>query len=936
MSGITTGVGIFSGIDTASLISQLIAIEARPRAAAQIRLTQLQSQQAAILDINSRLLTLGTAAKSFRIDKTFGASKATSSNSSVLTATAKANATLGSFNFIVNRLVSTHQQISRGFADTNSSGVGATEFTIEVGGGRIDSSTKLSQLNGGLGVDRGKISVTDADGATATVDLSTAATISDVIEAINSTSGINVTASVDGYGLRIENVQSISNVFGSETASSLGIAKTAVGNVITGDQVLALSESTPLSLLRDGNGVWFEAIAGNLSTGGLTPDFVISVGGSNHSIYLGELRSNDPDPDAAAGATIVTRNAAATLGDLFNIIHEDTGGAVTASISADGASIQLDAADPITVTTGTTQRPTAAHLGLLGQPAGTTVTSTRLLAGLNSTLVSNLNGGAGLTATDLSISTKDGSVFNLSLDADASLTDLIKTINSDTGGAVTASLNNIGNGIKLTDNTTGGATFTVAGGAADDLKLTGSFTSGVADSGNLQSRYISEATKLADLRAGAGIGTGKFTVVDSTGTLHTVNITSSDKTLNDVIRKINSSGVKARINDTGDGIVVEDIAGGAQALKITDETGRVARDLNIAGEGDPDNGNLIDGAYERRVEFNATDTLQQVMDKINSAGAGVRASILNDGFGANPYRLILTSQTSGAIGRATIDTNGFELGLTQLSKAQDSIAFFGSTNPADAILLTSSSNTLDNVIQGVTIDLHATSPNPVELNITRDIASIETALNDFVNAYNDVLDRLTFHGRYNQETNERGVLLGDGLLQTIQRSLLNTIQGEGQNVQSEFRYLFEAGLSIGDGGKLTFNADRFRAAYDQDPEGVAELFSGFKQELPQPIEVAPGATVANTEEIFSKLGVLEVLARVTNGLTDSIDGVLTRRKNTFDSQIKLQQNRIANFDVQLDQKRARLERQFFAMEQALAQLQTQQSAIGSLAAGFAG
>ncbi len=937
MSGITTGIGIFSGIDTASLINQLIAIESRPKAAAQIRLTQLQNQQAAVLDINTRLLNLGTAAKSLRQNNIFKSAKATTSNGDVLNATAGINATLGSFNFIVNRLVSTHQQISKGFTNKDTSGVGATEFTFEVGGGRVDSSTKLSALNGGLGIDRGKIEITDADGETATVDLSTAATVDDVINAINSAGSINVTASADGYGLQLDNVQSVSNVFGSETASSLGIAKTAVGNVIEGDQIHALSENTPLSLLRDGNGVSFVEKAG--LQGSTVADFVINVaGGGSHSIVLGEITVDDPDPEAEPTATIVTQNAAATLGDIFNIIETKSGGEVTGAISADGTRIELTSGvGDVSVTAGPSNRPTASHLGLLGQPAAPTLTSTRLLSGLNSTLVSNLNGGSGLTATDLDITTRDGSLFNITLDADGSLSDLIATINADTGGAITAALNKTGNGIKLTDNTVGAGSLNVSGGAADDLSLTGTFAGGVSDSGNLQSRYISEATLLSSLRGGDGIGTGSFTVTDSNGSLSTINIGSGDKSVFDIIRKFsNISGVNARINDTGDGIVLEDVAGGSLGLKVADSSGRVARNLNLVGEGDPLGDNSVDGSFERTVEFNATDTLQQVADKVNSAGVGVSASIINDGFGANPFRLVFTSQSSGTIGRTTIDTQGFDLGLTQLTAAQDSVVFFGSTNPADAILLTSSSNTLDNVISGVSINLNTTSTQPVEVNISRDTAAIETAITEFVESFNNVLDRVKFHGRFNRETEERGALLGDGLLQNVERSLRTTIQGEGQNVQSEFSFLFQAGISIGDGGKVEFDSEKFRTAYEQDPAGVAELFSGFKQEPNEPTELSPGVTVANTDEIFSKLGVLEVLAQLTSSFTDSIDGVLTRRKQTFDSQIQLQRGRITQFDVQLEQKRGRLEQQFFAMEQALAQLQAQQSALGSLGAGLAG
>src|SRR5262249_32606426 len=134
----------------------------------------------------------------------FKASRATSSNSSVLTAVAANNATPGSFNISVSRLTTTHQAISRGFDNKDVSGIGATSLTVEVGGGRLDSETTLAELNGGQGISRGKIKITDSSGASALVDLSKAVTVDDVLAAINSASTISVTASISNDRLQVK------------------------------------------------------------------------------------------------------------------------------------------------------------------------------------------------------------------------------------------------------------------------------------------------------------------------------------------------------------------------------------------------------------------------------------------------------------------------------------------------------------------------------------------------------------------------------------------------------------------------------------------------------------------------------------------------------------------------------------------------------------
>jgi flagellar capping protein FliD len=65
-------------------------------------------------------------------------------------------------------------------------------------------------------------------------------------------------------------------------------------------------------------------------------------------------------------------------------------------------------------------------------------------------------------------------------------------------------------------------------------------------------------------------------------------------------------------------------------------------------------------------------------------------------------------------------------------------------------------------------------------------------------------------------------------------------------------------------------------------------------------------------------------------MVNSVDGILTQRGKTLDSKIELQQKQISRIDEQLARKRASLEKQFTAMEQALAQLSSQQSALQSL------
>ena len=973
MGSITSSVGLISGIDSGALIQQLLQIEARPKQLAQRRILQLQQKQAAFLSINSSLLALGTAAGKFRLDNIFQATSASSSNEDVLSATSSSRASEGTYRFQVDRLVSTQRALSRGFVDRDSSGIGATQFSFEIGGGGIDESTDLSELNGGNGIKRGKISITDRSGNSATIDLSTVVTVQDVLDRINAEPGVGVTASVDDGAIIITDQTGstdsnliISNGFGYETATSLGIATASGGvasNTVTGSNIRTISENTALSILNDGLGV--------LVRDGST-DFRIFTrdGGpaiAQEIVTEGEFEGEPYDPDTMPTGDDkpeteqqVVRSRAATLGDVITQINEQSEGKVTAQINAAGTGLELidnttDAGSAFRVAEGATDSSsanTAKGLGLGGLiGTGTTsasFTGDRLLSGLNTVLTRNLNGGAGLASTDLTITDRAGNSLDLSAilttaDLNGSLNSLVNTINSEltsAGVGVQVSLNDSGNGLSAVDST--GATagnFTIAGDLAAELGLTKDSAATSVQGTNLQMKWIGQATSMDRLNQGRGIEAGEIRITDASGGSQTITIRNDFQNVNELLDFLNSRpgiDIEASINDQGDGIVIRDVSEGAGELIIEDVTGTAAKQLNINGtfsraEGAPVTEAIVaDGSNELVVEFDENDTLQEVVNKINLAGVGVGASIVNDGSSNSPFRINLTSRYTGSAGEFILDTNGFNLGLEELSAAQDAVVFFGAEDPAKAVLLTSTTNTLDNVVEGVTIDLKNASDEAVEVVVQRNTGAIEEAVNAFVEAFNGVITTMAQFDKYDEETERRGALLGDNTVSNVRRSLYRAIQGRPQDVDGQFQFLFQVGVRIGEGAQLEFDRDKFRQALETDFENVSELFAAFEQAPREPIEVAPGAFVQPDEDTYNQLGVGEQIKLLIGNFTNSIDGVLKRKDDNLLDQIRLQESRIERFDIQLERRRAQLESQFVAMEQALAQLQNQQNALGQL------
>jgi len=937
MSGISTGIGLISGIDTASLIAQLMAIESRPKILALNRQMELESEQAAFLSLNSKILSLESAAGLFYSDKIFSTNTATSSDDSILTASANTKAVPGTYQFIVDRLVSTHQLLSTGFTDADTTELGLTEMTFEWGNGGLSTDTQLKSLNEGEGVERGTIRITDSASDSATIDLSKAVTIGDVLDAINSNSSIEVTARVEGDHIVLEGVDEVQDSGGSMTASDLGIAGTAAGGTMTGSQINAIYNEMGLKDLNDGNGVY-------ISSGLDAVSFTVNTrSGDSYDIILGE-RTNGEETDAAV----------TTLQGVIDRISEASGGNVTAAIGSDGVSLQLtdnttDNGNTFEVIAGSVDNEqTAIDLGIFGTGVGDTIAGDRVLAGLNSVLTKFLNGGYGLSrSTDLTITDRAGNTDSFDFDENSSLSDILSEINDSSTIDVTVGMNTAGNGLLVTDNT--GSTLSnliISGGAASELGIETEVLGTDSDtfSGtNLQLQYVTASTLLDDLNYGQGIGKGEIRITDGYGSQVLINIGSDAETVQDVISEINSLAsahdvhILARINDTGDGFIIEaqkndEVTPYTREVQVESISGTTAKDLGILGQasGIEDENNFINGSYEKTVTLEATDTLNDVISAINNADINVTATLINDGTGINSYHLSLTSDLTGSAGEMLINSTGADFDFDVLSEAEDAVVFFGSDDPAKGMLITSTTNTLDNVINGVTIDLKGTSSSPVELTIARDLEGMVSSVQSFVDAFNAVMDQISTLDSYDSENETKSILFGNSTVSRIQSQLQRMIFDEADGLDTQFTRLVEVGITFGEEGKIELDEERLREAMTEDLEAVNNLFAAKEVSEDTNDDLGEGISDPNAETTYDQLGVAEKIKILADQLTNSIDGTLTLVNESYDTQIRLQEKRIEDFDVRLDAKQARLEQQFAAMEQALASLQAQQNALSSI------
>jgi flagellar hook-associated protein 2 len=290
------------------------------------------------------------------------------------------------------------------------------------------------------------------------------------------------------------------------------------------------------------------------------------------------------------------------------------------------------------------------------------------------------------------------------------------------------------------------------------------------------------------------------------------------------------------------------------------------------------------------------NSLRGVRDAINAADAGVQAAIVNDGEGA---RLVLSAAQTGADEIISITVPGSrgrprDLGQLATENLTETVAGRNAEVVVNGLAITSPSNSLDEALEGLTLELKGTTEPgvPITVTIGQDRAAVRSALSEFVQAYNGVVGTARELSRYNPETREGAVLVGDSTLRSIQSRLAAGLQRSGTDPDVSFSNLVNLGVNSDRNGLLSLDAAALDRAMEQDFQGVIALVN----------EVSPG--LRDSVKGFTEAG----------GLLDArTEGLRTRMRD-------LDRQREA-LDIRTEQIEARLVRQFSAMDSLVGQLQ---------------
>ena len=322
------------------------------------------------------------------------------------------------------------------------------------------------------------------------------------------------------------------------------------------------------------------------------------------------------------------------------------------------------------------------------------------------------------------------------------------------------------------------------------------------------------------------------------------------------------------------------------------------------------------------VTFTAIDTtgktLTQVASAISShADLQVNASVQQASDGT--MRLLISSRRSGEAGGVELDLSGAPASLnteTPLFAARDAVLTMG--DGPGALEISSPTNRITTLIDGVTVDLKAETTTPVTVQVERDTSVTAGKIRELVDAMNSAITTLKSRTAYDTTSDTSGLLQGERTAVNLRFDLSGALSSAVAGLAGAFTSAPSIGLEVGRDGLLTLDEDKLSTALADDFDGVLSLLTAPAD--PEPGQAGPGLLTQLDTVLDQYEGADGRIAGARKGLTDRIDA--------YDDQIE-------RHEVRIELRERMIRAKYSGLESALSVVQAQGATLLS-ALGFAG
>ena len=273
---------------------------------------------------------------------------------------------------------------------------------------------------------------------------------------------------------------------------------------------------------------------------------------------------------------------------------------------------------------------------------------------------------------------------------------------------------------------------------------------------------------------------------------------------------------------------------GAQALASRDVF--ADRDATSVGQGTLTL-NVGDKTTNITVD-NSNDTLQGLANAINDSDAGVSAGVIDTG---NGFQLVLSADETGTANAVSISVSGdtggtdtdnqglsrfaFNTGMDTDAGLQETIAASDAVMKINGVEVTRSTNSFENVIDGLTFDITETGSSTIK--VQQDLGAVADRVQGFVDKFNSLQSTIDSLAGFNAEAGVGSLLTGDSTVRSIQNQLRQVLTRVVPGLEnSSVRSLADVGITTNfETGGLEFDRARFEEQLKNNPDDVTALFA---------------------------------------------------------------------------------------------------------------
>ena len=310
-----------------------------------------------------------------------------------------------------------------------------------------------------------------------------------------------------------------------------------------------------------------------------------------------------------------------------------------------------------------------------------------------------------------------------------------------------------------------------------------------------------------------------------------------------------------------------------------------------------------------------SDTPEGVVAAINAKGIGITARLMTLGTAGNEYQIMLEGPT-GAANSFEVDTdigggNTDDLGFHDTSYNTSGVPPKDYQQAGDAVFkyngveLERASNTLTDVIPGVTLSLNAvhTNANDVEtISVVSDRATLKTKLKDLVTLYNDVkfaMDELSDPDSENEEVG--GALAKDlATIRTVRDAIYQAVTQNSSTPSGSITAMRDIGISVMRDGNLSFKESTYDTVAASSFDDISVMLTAGTNNQSR----YDGQSQGLATDAMIKL----------EALTDSISGIFVTRTNSAQTAIRRYEEDLKALEARMEAVYERYLQQFTVME----------------------